>query len=315
MTLLAPHPHTTALVSDRARIAVIIASKGRSAILASMIPYLNRQTLKPVALIIAVTDPADADFDLAALLHPEIDGRILISAPGSCAQRNAALRALPEGIDLVVCYDDDFFPSRTALEGLAHTFASHADVDGVTGRLIADGIGGVGITPDAAESLLRAWDAAHPFDLGSAPVITRDTAGLYGCNMAFRRRAIEGIEFDERLPLYGWQEDVDFASQLAGRRIETPVFTGVHLGTKTGREANGTRLGYSQIVNPHYLWRKGSVSAWDAMELALRNMAANHAKALWPEPWIDRAGRMRGNWKGLVDILTGQADPERIRQW
>ena len=48
---------------------------------------------------------------------------------------------------------------------------------------------------------------------------------------------------------------------------------------------------------------------------ALRNMAANHARALRPEPWIDRAGRMRGNWRGLGDILAGRADPERILQW
>ena len=305
---------TRATIPD-ARIAVVIASKGRSAILAQMIPYLNRQSLLPVALVIAVTAPEDADFDLDTLLDPRIDGCILIAPPGSCAQRNAALRALPEGIDHVVCYDDDFFPSRHALAGLADVMACHRDVDGVTGALIADGISGPGIAPETARRMLDDWDMAHPRAPGVVPEIRRDTLGLYGCNMAFRRAAIAGIEFDERLPLYGWQEDVDFAARLPGRRIETPAFTGVHLGTKTGREANGERLGYSQVVNMHYLWRKGNVTAGHALALALRNMAANHARALRPEPWIDRAGRMRGNWRGLGDILAGRADPERILQW
>ncbi|MEM8728769.1 MAG: family 2 glycosyl transferase [Pseudomonadota bacterium] len=298
-----------------ARIAVIIASKGRSEILEAMIPYLNRQTLKPVVLVIAVTDPSDAMFDLGGLLDREIDGRILISPPGSCAQRNAALRALPTDIDYVVSYDDDFYPSRHALEGLATTFAHHRDVDGVTGLLIADGIGGPGLSASEADRMLQDWDAAHPCDRTVAPQIMRDTLGLYGCNMAFRARAAAGLEFDERLPLYGWQEDVDFAAQLPGRRVETPAFTGVHLGTKSGREANGERLGYSQVVNPFFLWRKGNVTLGHALHLALRNMAANHAKSLRPEPWVDRVGRLRGNWIGLGAILTGRANPERILTW
>jgi hypothetical protein len=32
--------------------------------------------------------------------------------------------------------------------------------------------------------------------------------------MAFRYQAIDGERFDENLPLYGWQEDVDFAAAL-----------------------------------------------------------------------------------------------------
>lgn len=297
------------------RIAVIIASKGRSAVLRQMLPHLNRQSLRPALVILSVTGPEDADFDLGSLLDPGIEGRILVSAPGSCAQRNTALRALPADIDYVVGYDDDFYPSRHALQGLAATFAHHADVDGVTGQLIADGISGPGIPPETAEAMLADWDADHPCDPAAAPRITRDTLGLYGCNMAFRARAAVGLEFDESLPLYGWQEDVDFAAQLPGRRVETPAFTGVHLGTKSGREASGERLGYSQVVNPWYLWRKGNVTPGHALQLALRNVAANHVRALRPEPWIDRAGRVRGNWRGVAEILTGRADPRRILDW
>lgn len=65
-------------------------------------------------------------------------------------------------------------------------------------------------------------------------------------------------------------------------------------------------------MNLHYLWRKGTVTAGHALNLVLRNVVANHVKALRPEPWIDRAGRMRGNWRGLCDVLLGRATPGRI---
>jgi hypothetical protein len=41
-------------------------------------------------------------------------------------------------------------------------------------------------------------------------------------------------------------------------------------------------------------------------------VAANHLKALRPEPWIDRLARARGNWMALFDILRRREDPRRI---
>lgn len=298
-----------------ARVAVIVVSKGRSDVLRDMIPYLNAQTLRPVTFTLAVTEPADADFDLSEELHPQIAGELILSPPGSCRQRNAALDRIGADIDYVVFWDDDFYPSRHALAAVAHGFARYPDVDGITGDLIADGIGSSGIPQAEARSMLAAWDNSRRPEDTAAPRITRDTFGLYGCNMAYRRDRVTDLRFDERLPLYGWQEDVDFASQLPGRRVEMTEFTGVHLGTKTGREINGERLGYSQVVNPHYLWRKGTLSAGFSGRLVAGNIAANLVKSLRPEPWIDRKGRLYGNLVGLRDILFGRANPEQILNW
>jgi GT2 family glycosyltransferase len=62
------------------------------------------------------------------------------------------------------------------------------------------------------------------------------------------------VMFDERLPLYGWQEDVDLSRRLAafGTVVKVPAARGVHLSVKLGRNS-GVRLGYSQIANPLYL--------------------------------------------------------------
>ena len=42
-----------------------------------------------------------------------------------------------------------------------------------------------------------------------------------------------------------------------------------------------------------------------------RNFGANHLNALWPEPWVDRMGRVRGNWLALRH-LTGRLDPMHV---
>ena len=69
-----------------------------------------------------------------------------------------------------------------------------------------------------------------------------DLEGLYGCNMVFRAEAIGQERFDEQLPLYAWQEDIDFTARVgrARRMVKTDAFQGVHQGVK-GARLPGTR--------------------------------------------------------------------------
>jgi hypothetical protein len=41
-------------------------------------------------------------------------------------------------------------------------------------------------------------------------------------------------------------------------------------------------------------------------------MLINHLKALRPEPWVDRKGRVEGNWLAIADVLKRKDKPERI---
>lgn len=295
------------------RLAVIVCSVGRPDCLSALLPALDAQSRRADRIVFVVTEPKDIDPGFAQGTGNGTT-EVLMAPKGLPRQRNAGLDAVADDCDLVLFLDDDFVPSIHTLAGVETGFALWPEVGGMTGHLIADGIRGEGIGADEAARMVAQWDeSTSPAGPERKPrILQAGLEGLYGCNMAYRMSAIGDNRFDERLPLYGWQEDIDFAARITGDRVKTDAFAGVHRGAKSGRETAGHRLGYSQIANPWYLWRKGTMSARFAGKLAVRNLLANHAKMLRPEPWIDRRARARGNRLAIGDILTGSSDPERI---
>ncbi|MBU6406830.1 MAG: glycosyltransferase [Alphaproteobacteria bacterium] len=292
--------------ADKVRVAIAVATTGRPEILKSMTGFLVAQSV-PAELII-VSAAAENDVQGLKRDHPQIE--IVFGPKGSSHQRNTALRALKDRCDAVVFFDDDFLPSRFFIERTAALLSAHPEIAGMSGVLKDDGVGRGGVALSEAKALVEAADKALP-PLHS-PLKTINN--MYGCNMVARMPAALDVLFDERLPLYGWQEDVDFSVRLRpyGRIVRTRALTGVHLGVRSGRSP-GVPLGYSQIANLHYLVRKGTFTPHNALQLAGRNFAANLAKALFPEPWIDRKGRLVGNLMALRDMAAGRIDPERVR--
>jgi GT2 family glycosyltransferase len=287
-------------------VSVVVASLGRPENLQALLERLATQTQLPKRVILSMESESDAPPETEMPFPVER----IFGPRGSSVQRNRGLDLLGAETDIVVFYDDDLVPSRFALERMAEFYRRHPDVAGANGILLQDGIKGPGIPPDTAIKMVDAYDATNP-----APEydILKDHAALYGCNMSYRLSMIEELRFDENLPLYAWWEDVDFGGRItAGRLVKTRAFCGVHCGEKRGREKNGKLLGYSQIVNPWYLIRKGTTSPRVALRMMLQNFVSNHSKMFHPEPWIDRKGRVKGNWRGLFDIITGRARPDRI---
>ena len=70
-------------------------------------------------------------------------------------------------------------------------------------------------------------------------------------------------------------------------------------------------LGYSQIANPLYLAKKGTVPKHYLAKLVSQNLLINIARSLWPEPFVDRRGRFLGTQLPL-SILWGRIAPERV---
>jgi len=286
--------------SPQLSVAAVIATVGRPEVVnVTVRHFLEHQKLRPSVTIVSCVSRADAG-DLAHL-----PGVVVITGrAGLAAQRNAALDALPAGIDVVAFFDDDFVADPDWLATAVRTFEERPEVAGFTGNVLADGIKGPGLPFGEAVRLLEESKATWSFVEPYSP---------YGCNMAFRMSAIGALRFDERLVLYGWLEDRDFGASLArrgGRLVKGLGAQGVHLGVKSGRIA-GNRLGYSQVINPIYMLRKGTMNLRQVADHLFRNVASNVVRSARPEPFIDRRGRLRGNLRAMTDVLRGRIEPER----
>lgn len=284
------------------RIHVVIATTGRPAILKQVISRLALQSRPADGLIVVGASPRDVDGLEDAV--PDMD--IILSERGLCKQRNAALDRIEGQGDVVVFFDDDFVPAHDFLQNLEEIFETHSEVVGVTGILVDDGAQSAPMS--FGEAVARLDQHGERPKFRSEPCLS-----LYGCNMAFRASAAAGLRFDEKLPLYGWQEDVDFTHQLSwrGALLRTSRLTGIHMGARSGK-TSGKRLGYSQIANIVYLWRKGTMRPWHGQKLLFQNIVSNLIRSLWPEPDIDRHGRLAGNLLAIADLLKGKIDPRRI---
>ncbi len=274
-------------------ITVGIPTVGRASILRETLLELTRQTRPADAIMVCGATAADVE---GADAFSGV--QVLLAEPGLPRQRNALVAAAADAT-IMVFFDDDFLPDPGYLAAIERHMAGDAQVVVATGRVLADGIGGPGISPAAGRAIILAQGAGG--DAGLTPAFSG-----YGCNMAVRLDTMRqhSLQFDERLPLYGWQEDVDLSRRMAafGTVVKVEAACGVHLGVKLGR-GSGVRLGYSQVANPLYLAHKRAGYPFGrAVEHMTRNIAMNTARALWPEPHVDRRGRLRGNFLALTDL-------------
>jgi GT2 family glycosyltransferase len=289
------------------KLVVIIATYGRKELLDRVLTLLENQSRLPDEVIVSAPDKSHVlpRSSTAYMLTTMFGDR------GSCLQRNRALDEAVGHSDIITFFDDDFLPAPDYIEKVENAFRNNPDWAVLRGDAILDGAKGPGIPYDEGLVALNAAVAErsrtpiHPY--------VSDHVGGYGCNMSVRSAFVEEARFDERLPLYGWQEDIDFSGQLRrrGRVVGLNTLFGVHLGAKSGR-VSGVRLGYSQIINPVYLVRKGTIPTGFAFNLIWRNIAANLVKSLWSEPYIDRRGRLKGNILGALHLVRGKIEPEHI---
>lgn len=281
-------------------LSVVVASANRPEMLTETLESLANQTRPPDELILSTTKPADVG-DIPERLRPFT--RVITGPASSTRQRNAGIDASGAACDAISFMDDDVELAPDYLAQVAKFFGDRPDVFAFSGH-VAD---------------LPAGTRAEARRLLGIPSEASFTGadGLYGCSMNVRRATALAVRFDERLSLYAWMEDYDF-----GRRCQAHgkvgFYTGcrlVHLGCPSGRVSEA-RFGYAQIMNPTYLFRKGTygparklfVDNW------LRALAANTLlafEAASPGRRTHR-GRLRGNLIAISQILTGRVNPEGI---
>lgn len=284
---------------------VAIATTGRPEIVSETVKWLLETSQFQVHVLVCGANKSDVPDAFSKLGGKRVE--FLTSEKGLTRQRNALLDACTDD-DIVVFLDDDFLVADGFFEAVCDLFEFNPDIVMATGRVLADGIKGPGLNFDEGRELLIKRSTADNSEIS-------DVYNGYGCNMAVRMDPIrrERLRFDEKLPLYGWLEDVDFSRRLAkfGRIVRCSQMRGVHLGTKGGR-TNGVRLGYSQIANPKYLIAKHSMRPGRAVTMMARNILSNFMRSAFPEPWVDRRGRLKGNLIAIADLLRGRLHPERV---
>lgn len=301
------------------RAFVVIATKGRAKETEILLDYLSQQTLEPGHIFIVGSEEKDiaglAEHPLVAQQRVEL----LITSAGSCHQRNVGLDSLqPYIADLaeedwfVTFFDDDFRPAPTWLAIAAKYMQQSSELIGVTGHVLADGVGSeFGFSEqDAKDYISGAKPCEQHWSNTPEP---QKFDGLYGCNMAIRGNAANHTRFDENLPLYGWQEDYDYANRASskGDLYLMPDCKGVHLGTSSGR-TSGVRFGYSQIANPIYLAKKGSMPWAVARKMMAKNIAANIFKTLTRVKIKDYPGRLKGNIRAIIHLILWKLNPQRV---
>lgn len=284
------------------RAVVIIASAGRPQLLPAIMSDVDALA-GDVGKVLSVPDV----LSLPAGARERGDWRVVMGARGLAAQRNAAMETL-EGNPFVFFFDDDAMVRSDYVQNALTFFADHPEVAGLTGRVLLDGAvsgevsletGGTALARSFSEEQGGAW---------------RRGRELYGCNFAVRTSAAPALRFDTRLPLYSWLEDHDFARRLMPYGVLAKVddCVIVHRAAASGGRSAHERLGYSQVMNPYYLWRKGSFPLWLMMTEMGRRVAKNLAYSVTGSERRWRRKRVAGNAKAGADIVRRRITPERI---
>lgn len=282
---------------------VVICSVHRPEILSETVESLvRRQSVPPREIIISVVNQDHVAEKTRAYSTVRV---VIGSRQGTCAQRNVAAKLVRTPYTLFL--DDDVELASNYIQSMERLLYEDEGVVAATGFLTVDGAqGDAGLDREIARSYVSNYirkQDNHDHENGQ--------------NLFVRTQVFHHVLFDENLPLYGWLEDFDFATNILryGRIVMNARTCWAHIGAPSGR-TSGLRYGYSQIVNPLYLWRKNRKPGMHRVIFQhwLRYLASNGRRAFinLPTDRTDRTGRLTGNVIALGHILTGRVDPTYI---
>jgi GT2 family glycosyltransferase len=209
---------------------------------------------------------------------------------------------LPAETTIVTIFDDDVEVAPDYLERAQAFLATHPEVCVFDGRVLRDGQVS---RQEAKDILRRPMPEDHSF---------RPTVHIYGCNFTSRVDTLRSHPFDERLPLYAWQFELDYGIRCSSTG-EVGTYHGcrfVHLMVSSGR-INGKRFGFSQVMNPYYLFRKREIPLRKVIQFFwFRSVASNLFNGTRRGTLYDYRGRLKGNLIAFESIVRGRVEPERI---
>jgi len=196
--------------------SVIIPTYKRTNDLKRCLEGLCRQLHKPDEVIVVVRDTDD---QTASFLK---DYQSIISIKQAIVTRPGQVAALNEGLqqaagEFICILDDDTVPHTHWLQKIIDIFKSSEQIGGVGGRdwVVHGNHKEVGRKdPVGKVQWFGRVIGNHHLGYGEA----RDVDVLKGANMSYRRKAIAGLTFDERLLGQGAQIHNDMAFSLSVRK-------------------------------------------------------------------------------------------------
>ena len=318
MDLEAESPSLEWPTRERELIGVVVATLGRPGLILPLLQRFAGQTRKPDIVVIVGHQSADIPPEaFATTVTWPFRTIVLYSEQGSSRQRNEGISWFKQNTSLLdydgilIFCDDDFVMRNDWVEAAYNSFEGDPKLAGLDGIVVADGVHkGSYSESDAVHILATGTSMLSPND---TRIQAGDVASLYGCNMVARSGFVRETSFDEGMPFYGWLEDYDFSVRLGrhGTLKRSKDLVGVHLGSLKTR-SSGLRTGYTQISNPCYLWRKGTMPLSVAAKYICKNLIINLVKSPFPEEFVDRRGRLQGNASALFDLVVGRLSPDRV---
>ena len=293
-------------------VSVIICSVNRPAILHDTIVSITRQRRTPAEVLIV--SPGAEHVLPETLDMPGV--RLVIGPLGLPSQRNAGLDRVSPECDLVAFFDDDIELSELYLEETARLFSENPRILVASGRLLHDGGRSTIVARSQAREMCLEHDRTSVRSTGTGNF--RLASSAYGCNMIVRYTAARNVRFDEGLPLYAWLEDRDYSHRITKNQhppVEYRDAIAVHLGTRSGR-IGGVRMGFSEIINPIYLWSKNRTFPlhYIVVQYWIRCLIGNVLGILTRDSEYDRHGLLKGNLIGFRHLISGSWDPKYIAE-
>jgi GT2 family glycosyltransferase len=287
---------------------IVISSWNRPQVLHETVLSLQKQTITSDLVVLSLCDTASVLPETEEL--PLV--RVVQGSRGLTKQRNKGARVASPATEYVLFLDDDTELAPNYLESMEGLLDQRGEIAMASGVCAADGL-------RLARALTRS-EATTAATQHRCEKEAEAAEGAYGCNMFVRRSILDSVLFDEGLPLEGWLEDYDFSVRC--RKYGLVVWNRgtcvAHLGIQRTVRERGRPVGYSQIANSYYLWRKAVIPSFrillakfwlPALRVSLQGTLRSRA------PWndiFDYQGRLRGNALALADAVRLRLAPDRI---
>jgi GT2 family glycosyltransferase len=186
------------------KVSVVVCTHNGESTLPECLARLGRLSYPDFEVLVVDDGSSDASAEIAATFDAKL---IRTGHRGLSHARNAGISAATG--DIVAFLDDDAYPDPDWLHYVAAALDGNAHA----------GVGGPNLPPED-DGLVAECVAAAPGGPIHVLISDREAEHVPGCNMAFRKSALEEIGgFDERFRVAGDNVDVCWRLQQAGRTL------------------------------------------------------------------------------------------------